>query len=260
MVNITDKNKCTLCGLCAMVCPVKVLKKEDGEIVVNKKRSETDCLRCGQCTAVCPTGAVSVDGKFGIAEERYDKDILKKQLPLLYRQRRSVRIFDDEPLELNDIMPVLDIVRYSPTAKNAQCVSYTFVTGNALKDYIAYCYDNLSLIGLEKFKDVYMKINRDIIFRNAAAVLVAHAPKDRHISITDCTIAMTLFDMAAPVYNIGTCWAGYLMNLAKHDENMKKQLKIKEENEIYAMLLLGRSKIKYAHTPERKSVDVTVLD
>lgn len=259
MTNVEiSKDKCTVCGLCAKICPVGIFKKEDDEIVIIEKLIGRVCMECGQCVAVCPNKAVSLDGIGGIQEEKYDKEVLKKQLPLLIRQRRSVRIYQNKPVTYDDIKPILDTVRYSPSAKNTQCVSYTLLTGKSLEDFIKYCYDNIGIIGLDNFKDAFYNKNKDVLFRHAPAVLIAHAPAERHISLTDCTIALTLFDILAPLYNLGTCWGGYIMNLSKHDENMKKYLELKEGNEIYGVLLLGHAGVKYTSTPQRKPADIEI--
>ena len=252
------KDKCTVCGLCAEVCPVDIFKKEGKNIVITEKLIEKACIACGHCVAVCPSRAVSIDGKGGIYEEEYDMETLKKQLPLLIRQRRSVRIYQNKPITEDDIKPILDTMRYSPSGKNTQCVSYTLLTGKSLEEFVKYCYDNIAIIGFDNFRDVFYNKNKDVLFRCAPAVLIAHAPSNWHISATDCTIALTLFDILAPIYNIGACWAGYIMNLSKHDENMKKHLKLKEGNEIFGVLLLGHIKIKYASTPERKPADFEI--
>jgi ferredoxin len=261
MTNIeVNKEKCTECGLCAAVCPVGIFKKKDDKVIVIEKLIERNCVQCGQCAVVCPSSAISLNGSAGIEEERFDGEILKKQIPLLIRQRRSVRTYKSQPVTAEDIKPILDAVRYAPTAKNQQKISYTLLIGQSLDGFVKYCYDNISKIGLDGFKDAYYNKKRDVLFRDAPAVLIASAPKELNLSSTDCIIALSLFDAFAQVFNIGTCWAGYLMNLAGSDGNMSKFLNLKDGNAVYGILLLGHSKVKYLRTPVRKPVDIEIKE
>jgi NAD-dependent dihydropyrimidine dehydrogenase PreA subunit len=53
-----DKEKCTGCGLCARICPTKILKVE------NKSCTVTDHSKCDRlrgCQFVCPTGAIKIN-------------------------------------------------------------------------------------------------------------------------------------------------------------------------------------------------------
>jgi ferredoxin len=147
------KDKCTVCGLCAKICPVGIFKKEEDNIVIIEKLTGRVCMECGQCVAVCPNKAVSLNGEGGIEEEKYNKEILKKQLPLLIKTAQKRKDIKNIPVTEDDIKPILDTVRYSPSAKNMQCVSYTLLTGKSLEDYIKYCYDNIGIIGLDNFRD-----------------------------------------------------------------------------------------------------------
>jgi Fe-S-cluster-containing hydrogenase component 2 len=45
------------CTRCADVCPVRVLRAEDGPMV-----ADAGCIACGRCAAQCPTGAIEAAG------------------------------------------------------------------------------------------------------------------------------------------------------------------------------------------------------
>jgi glutamate synthase (NADPH/NADH) large chain len=57
-----QKEKCTLCGKCTTVCPVRALelKRLCGEnIGINQKTTTKNiCVGCGMCTLVCPNNAI----------------------------------------------------------------------------------------------------------------------------------------------------------------------------------------------------------
>jgi NAD-dependent dihydropyrimidine dehydrogenase PreA subunit len=57
----TDPERCTSCGACIEVCPVKAVRLENDNCVV-----DTDwCIGCGVCALPCPTGAISLIRKSG---------------------------------------------------------------------------------------------------------------------------------------------------------------------------------------------------
>jgi len=45
-----DRSRCTGCGLCAVICPINIIRMESG-------KPEGICMNCGACAASCPAGA-----------------------------------------------------------------------------------------------------------------------------------------------------------------------------------------------------------
>lgn len=50
-----DRERCTLCGECAEVCPQDIFRMQDKKIQVT---DEERCVRCGKCVSHCPTRAI----------------------------------------------------------------------------------------------------------------------------------------------------------------------------------------------------------
>ena len=50
----------------------------------------------------------------------------------------------------------------------------------------------------------------DAICWNAPHLLVAHIPENQMSGPTDGIIVLTHFDISAPAFGVGTCWAGFL--------------------------------------------------
>ncbi|MBR6728693.1 MAG: 4Fe-4S binding protein [Clostridia bacterium] len=61
------ESKCTLCGLCAKVCPQKAIS------FINEKRVVDDalCNRCGICENLCPSDAIVISGKLQTAAKAF---------------------------------------------------------------------------------------------------------------------------------------------------------------------------------------------
>ena len=49
--------KCTLCGRCAKICPVRAIKVDKEN---RKWRIYTNCRHCYACIAACPTKAIHI--------------------------------------------------------------------------------------------------------------------------------------------------------------------------------------------------------
>jgi ferredoxin len=59
-----DREACSGCGMCAIVCPHQVFTlKDDRAQIVDANR----CMECGACRTNCPTGAIGVDVGVGCA-------------------------------------------------------------------------------------------------------------------------------------------------------------------------------------------------
>lgn len=59
-----DADRCIGCGLCATVCPHRILTVMDGKAAILDPGA---CMECGACARNCPTGALSVTPGTGCA-------------------------------------------------------------------------------------------------------------------------------------------------------------------------------------------------
>lgn len=64
---LMDKEKCSGCRKCEMVCPKTYFKEENHEksairiVEDNKERDAVVCSQCGECIEICQTGAIYRD-------------------------------------------------------------------------------------------------------------------------------------------------------------------------------------------------------
>jgi len=59
-----NKEKCTGCGMCMVVCPHAVFAMNNGRIQIENKDA---CMECGACAKNCPTEALAVQVGVGCA-------------------------------------------------------------------------------------------------------------------------------------------------------------------------------------------------
>lgn len=55
MPSVIDKEKCVNCGFCSEICPLDVIKIEEGEVVV---KYPDECWHCLACQTDCPSQAI----------------------------------------------------------------------------------------------------------------------------------------------------------------------------------------------------------
>ena len=116
-----DHDKCIGCGMCVKDCPVDNIAVKDKKAVIKMQK----CLMCGHCVAVCPKAAVSITGFREQPVEIDGPAVLEPQLLLdAIRSRRSVRQFKQQPVDAEVIEQAIEAGRLTPSAENAQGISY----------------------------------------------------------------------------------------------------------------------------------------
>jgi len=105
-----DGAKCNGCGVCARTCHEHCISVVEKSIAIDFK----PCSTCGQCIAVCPTQALSWDGTPPALFE--DKMLPSAaQMAELFGQRRTIRIFKDQPIERLLLEEIAAWGAYAPT-------------------------------------------------------------------------------------------------------------------------------------------------
>ncbi len=113
-----DIEKCDGCGLCVTVCGDNTLVMSGGKAALSDNPL-FGCIGCGHCMAICPQDAIEVTGR-----TLSPGDLFKlpgagecagyENLFNLLKRRRSVREFQERPVEPGKIEKILDAARTSP--------------------------------------------------------------------------------------------------------------------------------------------------
>ena len=260
---VISADLCIQCGACADDCPLHVIDMVAGCPTPKPGRAH-HCIGCQHCLAVCPTGALSI---FGHRPE--DSLPLPQSLPsgsqvaALMRGRRSVRIYEPEPLSPHIIAELLAAAANAPTGKNKRQCLFTVIEDRESMDVLrretieglrrAVAGKRLSE-GLSYFRHVVTAWDqgRDIIFRNAPHLLMVSAPPTISTPDADALIAMTYFELLAAAQGIGTLWNAMIRwAFSVIDVDMYARLGIPEDHFKGYVLLFGRPAVSYHRTVQR---------
>ena len=267
---IIDYDKCTADGICAEVCPRKLIEFTDEESKPRPIHEAAEfCINCGHCLAVCPYGAISLNG---IEPEdcAKAKESLRpgyNELDLLLRSRRSIRVYKDKPVDRKMLDRLFDTCRYAPSGSNKQPVSWIIATdkerirllGQMVIDWMRSAVESrhplAERLPLESIIQGWEN-GEDRIFRGAPLVIITHAQEIGSLPLESCVIAMTYFELAASSMGLGTCWVGFLMHAAALYPKIKEALGIPQDHKLYGAMVAGYPKYSYRRIPPRNHTTI----
>ena len=257
---IIDKETCIGCGRCKDDCLAQAILITEGKAEVIK-----DCFHCGHCFAVCPTEAVRIEGGtydmsdvepvgkgFGITAEAMLHAI---------KTRRSIRHFKPDCPSEKELLMMLEAGRFSPTASNAQNVSYLVFTQEtealralAMRELRSLQYDEAA------FYRVFpppMSLSRvhfdddDFLFKGAPAVILTVSPNPVNAAIASCNM-----EMQAAAMGLGVLYVGFLPRLAEASSSLREFLGLRDEDHVVTCLAVGYPDVNYLRTPPRKKAQI----
>lgn len=257
---IVDQSKCIQCELCVKDCVDGLMRNKKGQIVGPK-----ECLECGHCVAVCPKNAISIEGydletgdhsgnRLNIAAE----DFLD-----LIQMRRSIRQYKDTKVPEKELGLMMEAVRYTATAKNAQANTVVFVQDqlDAFKKLVWDFIEEKTAgnpADLDAAWSAYFLFNmrhkknpeNDYLFRNAPSIVVIATQNQ-----WDAGLAAQNIENMANTLGMGVLYNGYLARLLSDHDEAKAWLGI-SDLPVAAVLLLGYPSVKYQRSVPRKPLNL----
>lgn len=268
-----DPEKCTRDGICAAVCPARIIslqnKEETPEMVPG---GEERCIRCGHCVAVCPHGAMSHESMAAADCMPVKKEFLldPERTEHFLRNRRSIRVYKDKVIDRDLLVRLIEIARYAPSGHNLQPVKWKII--HDTKDVTrmsALVIDWMRhLIGEKSPLAEMLHMDRavlawengiDPINRNAPHLVMAYGHKDDRTAQTASTIALTYLELAATGFGLGGCWAGYFTAASLFWPPLGEALNLPKDHLCLGALMLGYPKFKYHRMPLRNEPEITWL-
>ncbi len=257
-----DKDRCIGCGICVDDCFPGALCLVDGVATWSGR-----CIECGHCVAVCPQEAVASEGCDMAQVEPYDPATFTLDPAALanaLKFRRSIRAYEARSLGNDVVDAMVDAVRYTPTACNAQGTAITVVRAGMdefrslvwkeLPGVIA-AMETVSPTHAAAFKgmlDRHTATGEDPLLFNAPAFVALTSP-----NMWDAGMAAAHVEMAAVARGAGLLHSGYLKRIVGANERLRAWLGLGEHDEVACCMLAGYPAVRYLRTVPRRSVRVT---
>lgn len=260
-----NQAKCNKCGICAEICPTRVLKMEKNGPRANEPQK---CIACGHCVAICPKAAIDngktplsdqVDlGKFPVidAETAYH----------FMRSRRSIRSYRSESIPRNQLLKLVDVARFAPTASNKQGISYILVDDRkilkkATEVVIQWMEENQShWWSFPLHIHAYKEQGIDGIFHSAPNLILATAPKGFKNGRENTILSFAYLELFANTLGIGSAWAGlFEMCAFSNYAPLLDLFKIPDNKSLTGAVMVGFPKYSFKRLVDRNPLDVTWL-
>ena len=266
---LVDQDLCTRCGICSVVCPMAIIDPADENTLPEVKDVKAGmCIQCGHCEISCPSQAlllnVRPDDK--VVMPAGAGTISSELLAFYLKKRRSVRHYTKDPVPKEKILEILDSARYAASGGNEQPVQWIVVNEQEKVTKIAaltvawmksLMNSNHPMSGYVPVLIGAWESGRDVICRSAPHLLFAHIPEGNPMATVDAIIALTHFDIAAPAYGIGTCWAGFVAAASREYPPIREELALPEGRVFAYAMMFGNPLYKVYGIPRRKTLEVS---
>ncbi len=250
---LIDENACIGCGLCRKDCPTSNIAVQNGKATVKTGR----CIQCGHCIAICPKGAVSMtDFDEPPLELDHTASLNPQKLLQAIQSRRSIRHFKNRPVPPDILERIIEAGRWTPTAKNAQDVSY-IILEKEKKTYEAMAarfFKKLKpLAGLVYPAAKTLVIDDDFFFKKAPCAIIILAKNQINGALAAANMALM-----AEACGLGVLYSGFFTIAANRSWTLRKALEMKEKRAV-ATLVLGYPDVTYRRTAQKEKANVRHL-
>jgi ferredoxin len=203
-----DENKCKKDGLCARECSAAVIHLNENNAPVVHPSEEARCMDCGHCVAVCPHDALrhARITESGSPVIQPSLVVEAAQAEQFLRSRRSVRRYQEKPVEKEKIQRLIEVARNAPTAGNGQPVEWIVIRdrerlkkiGSLTIDWIRELMKNPQAVAAAPYLPAAVAAwdaGNDSVLRGAPSLVTAIAPSYAKLGFVDLTLALSYLDV-----------------------------------------------------------------
>ncbi|MBP2643847.1 MAG: ferredoxin [Firmicutes bacterium] len=260
-----NQEKCTRCGICVEICPAMILKMGEN----GPKASESQiCLACGHCVAICPQMAMDN------SKTPLDNQTKLENFPMLntktaeqfLRSRRSIRCYKKGSVPREQLLELVNIARFAPTASNKQGISYIIVEDSkilrkATEVTIQWMEENQShWWSFPRHIRAYRENGIDGVFHSAPNLIIATAPTDFKKGRENTILSFAYLELFANTLGIGSAWAGlFEMCAFSNYSSLLDLFSIPENKSITGAVMVGFPKYSFRRLVDRNPLEVAWL-
>ena len=266
-----DREKCKRDGICVDECPIRVIEiRKKGEFPSPVENAEELCVNCGHCVTVCPHGAFKLRTMTPETCPPIEKELLPnfEETAHLLKSRRSIRTYNEKPVERETLAKLIDVARYAPSGHNMQPVHWMVIEDAAEVRRLASLVVDWMTVMLKEQPEFALSLHFDravdvwgkgidMILRGAPHIIIAYGLKDLVAAQMASVIALAYLEIAAYSRGIGACWAGYFARAAVSFPPLIQALKLPEGQQVYGTMMIGYPKYRYHRIPLRNEPEIT---
>ena len=282
-----SRELCNKCGLCVSACPFTASTRLADVDILDV--TPTNCISCGHCAAICPSGALThADFPLG-ALHSFNQESLPsaEQIKQLLITRRSIRAFEDTPVERGLIEQMIEGARYAPTGHNVQSTEFVVIEDKATlhkiteltAEYLAKASKQLrnplirrimSAAGARDLMSAALPMISDMqtvaedvrnghddVLYSAPYLLVFHANRSTMFADVNAQLSIHNAALMCEGLGLGCFYAGYVIGSCGRDARIQKLLSIPDSHKIYAALAFGIPKYRFKQWMERNPPKIT---
>jgi len=258
---VVDKYVCVRCGQCILTCPSHLYSRETPKDYPSVADGATEiCISCNHCVAACPVGAISVNGIGAGDCEQFVKDLVPRfdHIASLVRMRRSIRQYDTKPLDEKTIIQLMNIVRWSPSAKNGLPVKWIVVNGyEKVRELTLLIVDWMRRIPSMEYLVTAWDCGTDPVLRGAPCLVVGYTEESALWPVVDTVIAVETLDLCAAAMRLGSCWAGLFVRAAQNEPAINRWLGLTDKQTVQGGLMIGHINNEvYQRIPHRPELEL----
>jgi nitroreductase/ferredoxin len=287
-----DNSLCTICDFCITICPSAILAKNENKEAFFQADKVDLCIKCGHCMAMCEAAAISIEG---LSYETNFRPLPQTNWNYsafmdFLLTRRSVRIFRDKPVPVEELHKIIDALATAPFGVDPGNVEITVVNDKKLIEealpHMSKMYLQLAKIlkvpvlswlllrtmpkevsnTLVNFivphinKGLYdSSTGTDDIARNAPALILFHAKKGAEEHTVDADIYLTYSLLAAHSLGLGATAIGLIGPAVNQSKPLRKLFRIPEGNEVVESMIVGYPKFPFKRAIIRPRTKVTFI-